>query len=80
MTPGERLLVQQISLVAHARKWDLKKTVQKLALVMTHLQQAVPGKSAAVKPPPPKKEDQKLIDEAESIIKALFKEPPDPST
>jgi hypothetical protein len=40
MTFGQKLILQQIQLVAHARGWDIPKTIKKTTEVLAKLQQA----------------------------------------
>jgi len=77
MTYGQRLLLQQIQLVAHARKWDIPKAIKKTQGVLDALAKAHAASVAKEKPAASRTSAQvspdeaKLIAQAESILKDL---------
>lgn len=89
MTFGQKLVLQQIQLVAHARGWNIPKTIKKVNEVLDCLQkiydqgeaakksQATSNTGRAISSP----EEAKLIAQAEQMLKDLqaHQKPADPS-
>jgi hypothetical protein len=68
LTPGVSLLLSQVQLVAHARGWDLPKTIKKLGdliEILTKAQAKLSGTAAPVT------KENSLIAMAEALLKEV---------
>lgn len=96
MTFGQKMVLQQIQLVAHARGWDMLKSIKKTQEVLEWLQKMYDSQQEQETGKPAKTgraisspEEAKLIAQAEQLLKDLQDHdtpnpadpaPPSPST